>query len=87
MQPFLGDLLMGGIRLRHLSGQMVDIPAGHESIWSGHFSIDDGDRGLFEIGRPYMLVLDDGRTGRVVVTKLGESAHECAVRVEFRPAA
>lgn len=86
MQPFLGDLLMGGMRLRDLCGLFVDVPAGDESIWSGHFLVDNAKRGLFELGRPYLLMLDDGRSGRVVVTNLDDATDDNALRVEFQPA-
>ena len=84
MQRFLGELLMGGVRLRDLTGSMLDVPAGNGAFWSGFFLVDVQQQPLFERGRPYLLMLDDGRQGQVVVTEL-EPVEGGAMRVEFEP--
>jgi hypothetical protein len=84
MQPFLGELLMGGMRLRDLAGLFVDPPSESHAYWSGHFFVDKRQRPLIEFGRPYLLMLNDGRQGQVVVTDCAFVEGE-AVRVEFAP--
>ncbi len=82
MQPFLGELLMGGMRLRDLTGLFKDIPSEDRAYWSGHFFVDKQQQPLIEFGRPYLLMLNDGRQGQVVVTDCASMEGE-AVRVEF----
>ena len=86
MQPFVGELLLGGIRLRDLVGLFMDVPTGHDAYWQGHFLVDRSNLSYFELGRPYMLLLNDGRSCRVMVTKF-EIAEQDSMRVDFQPAA
>ena len=85
MNRFHGDLLMGGVRLRELDGEIDEVVHGDDELWSGRFRVDRKQQSLFEIGRPYLLVLDDGRSGQVEVTNItGEEDRE-AVLIRFRP--
>jgi hypothetical protein len=68
MTYFHGELLLGGARLRELKGEITELPLGHHESWSGEFSIDAEQLNLVELGRTYLLMLDDGRNGRVKLT-------------------
>lgn len=84
MLQFHGDLLLGGARLRELEGQIDESPEDHEVNWSGEFRIAPDQLEMVEIGRPYLLVLDDGRTGRVEVTAVTKARDDESL-VSFRP--
>ena len=69
MTHFHGDLLLGGARLRDVQGEITELPIGHDESWSGEFWIESEQLELIELERPYLLVLDDGRNGRVKLTE------------------
>ena len=79
MNRFHGDLLMGGVRIRELDGEIADDPS-DELQWSGEFHIEDEQESLFELHRPYLLILDDGRSLRVEVTDIDHDS----MMVHFR---
>ena len=84
---FFGDLLLGGIRLKQLECELHEVPNTEEELWTGRFRIPQGKAELFELDRPYLLELNDGRKGRVVVyaiTQNGDS--DSAKLAEFQPA-
>ncbi len=77
MVRFHGDLLLGGAAIRDLDGTML------VEKWAGRFAVPRRNQPLLETGRPYLLLLDDGRSGQVVLTRLDESPGD-VVHVEFR---
>ncbi len=85
MNRFHGDLLLGGVRLRELDGEIEEDLCVDEELWSGKFRIGREQQSLVEVGRPYLLILDDGRSGRVEVTGIDGALGEDAAVVEFRP--
>lgn len=79
MASFHGDLLIGGAALRNLDGELrVDQPSAKQSPphWSGTFSVKSEDRELLEIGRQYLLILDDGRKEKVVLTEIRDGSEQ-----------
>ncbi|MEM8678102.1 MAG: hypothetical protein AAGF97_02000 [Planctomycetota bacterium] len=70
MSGFRGDLLLGGARLRALDGDLTEFPSGHEAVWAGEFRLTHDQANQVEVGRPYLLILDDGRGGKVELTDL-----------------
>jgi hypothetical protein len=84
MYRFHGDLLMGGIALRHLEGTLEDRPRHGANLPAGRFRVDPSKEELFELGRPYLLMLEDGRSERVIVTEMHEDESRAAVVCRFR---
>jgi len=83
MHPFHGNLLIGGMALKDLDG-VIDEDAGEElPHWSGSFTLDRSQTPLLQIGRPYRLILDDGRAGQVVVSRIGCHGDDAACQVDF----
>lgn len=82
---FHGELLLGGARLRELDGKIEGSSNDRDSGWSGEFRIDPASVYMVEIGRPYLLMLDDGRTGHVEVTKVTSVSKGQSI-VQFAPA-
>ncbi len=67
---FFGDLLLGGIRLQRLECELHEVPNSEEELWTGRFRIPAEQAQLFEVDRPYLLELEDGRRGRVIVNSI-----------------
>ena len=84
MQKFHGDLLMGGVAIRDLDGTLEDEPQSGASFPCGRFSVEAEKEELFELGRPYLLMLDDGRCSRVVVTEMHEENDQGSFVCQFR---
>lgn len=87
MHEFYGDLLIGGTRLRHLHGELeTDQRVAGTTDWmlAGRLIVGPPDTELLQSGRPYRLLLEDGRAGQVVVSKM-KSQGEDSIVVEFEP--
>lgn len=82
MHEFHGDLLIGGLAIRHLHGEIEE---GRGKKWSGHFEIEPSQEEVVEIGRQYLLMLDDGRNAEVMVTSVHPEPKEQAVVCDFEP--
>ena len=83
MSTFHGDLLLGGAALRDLDGKLELIPSDDTEHWTGEFSVDPDATSLLEIGRQYLLILDDGRAEKVVVTKIEDDSAQQAAKIRF----
>ena len=70
MQEFHGNLLIGGLAIKNLDGVLDrQAEADHES-WSGQFEVEPFQKDVLEIGRQYLLMLDDGQNHEVVITEI-----------------
>ncbi len=85
MHEFHGDLLIGGLAIRHLHGTLEEGEPTGDKQWSGRFQIEPFQEEVLEIGRQYLLMLDDGRNAEVIVTHVHPEPQEQAVVCEFRP--
>jgi hypothetical protein len=84
MQEFDGDLLLGGLRLKHLHGELEsDQPLADSSdhLLSGRLKIDPAQESLLECGRRYRLQIEAGPAGPVEVSRIDASHNE----IEFQP--
>ena len=70
MHRFSGELFLGGDRLQNLNGILDEQTDGEPGHWSGEFTTQR--KALLEIGRPYLLMLDDGRSHRVLLTQIDD---------------
>jgi hypothetical protein len=87
MHEFFGDLCIGGLRLKHLHGELdQDTPLEGSSDWllAGRLSIAPSQQELLQFNRLYRLQLEDGRAGAVVVSRI-ESDKSDELTVEFHP--
>jgi len=87
MSKFDGDLLIGGLRLKQLHGELdQDLPqqGSADRLLSGRFRLQTAQQELLEAGRRYRLHLADGRTGAVVVSQIRLQPDQGLV-VEFAP--
>jgi hypothetical protein len=88
MREFEGDLLIGGITLRHIHGELeVEQPTRGSRDWqlSGRMNIEPQELTLLELGRPYRLELEDGHAGQVVVSHIdGVGAKQALVEFQSR---
>lgn len=83
-----GELLIGGMALRHLHGEIErEEPANNSSTWllSGRLRFSSEDGGRLELQRQYLLRIDDGREGLVELTSM--SANDGDLLANFRPRA
>jgi hypothetical protein len=88
MSEFDGDLLIGGLRLKQLHGELdQDLPqdGSADRLFAGRFRLHGEQQDLLEAGRRYRLHLADGRSGPVVVSRIRTDQGE-AVVVEFTAA-
>ena len=83
MVKFQGDLLLGGSALRDLQGVLQTNSDTGAIYWAGQFQIQKQNQPTLEVGRPYLLLLDDGRSSRVVVTQCEEDQSQDALNVHF----
>lgn len=82
MHRFSGELFLGGDRLRNLDGMLDEQTDGEPDHWSGEFTTKRRELPL-EIGRPYLLMLDDGRAHRVLLTQIDDrQSREIVVRFD-----
>jgi hypothetical protein len=87
VQEIRGDLLIGGLRLSHVKGELDEgepRPDSHDWILSGRLHVPTAQFELLELDRPYRLQLDDGRAGQVIVSRI-DGPQEDQVLVGFEP--
>jgi hypothetical protein len=81
-----GELLIGGMALRHLQGELEkEELAVNSSAWllAGKLRLSSQHGGQLELERQYLLRIDDGREGLVELTSLTSS--ESDLLADFRP--
>ena len=87
MHEFQGDLLIGGMRLQHLHGELEqEQPQRGSKEWtlSGHLHLSPEQLKLLELNREYRIQLDDGRAAQVVILRIdGEQADDALA--DFAP--
>lgn len=83
MRKFHGDLLMGGLALRQIDGVIdeEDVEPDHHN--EGHFEVDAEKLSILELGRPYLLMCDDGESMKLVVKELKEKSDYRRLVVQF----
>lgn len=86
MQEFHGELLIGGMTLHHVAGELAEEePECDSHNWrlAGQLRLPAQLELHLQLDRDYLLQLADGRAGHVVLTRLApETDHLLA---EFRP--
>src|SRR5579864_5048973 len=70
MLEFHGNLLIGGMALKNLVGTLEEEESSNRSKWHGELMIDPTQNEYLESGRPYRLEMDDGRAGKIVITRV-----------------
>jgi hypothetical protein len=83
-----GELLIGGMALRHLQGELERLePAVNSSAWllAGKLRLSSEHGGQLELQRQYLLRLDDGREGLVELTSLKSSENDGNLLADFQP--
>ena len=83
MVRFHGDLLMGGVALRNLEVMISLQETDNHKPWSGRFKVKNKSLELLEMGRQYLLLLDNGRSAHVVVTRWSDPEASDELQVEF----
>lgn len=86
MQEFHGDLLIGGMRLKDVLGEVEDeLPGGAEECrLSGHLHLALEDSTQLEVNREYRIELENGRGAQVVLSRIAK-AHGNEVLADFEP--
>jgi hypothetical protein len=83
-----GELLIGGMALRQLHGELErEEPTRNSSAWllSGRLRFSAQHGSQLELERQYLLRIDDGREGLVELTSL--TSDEGDLLADFRPRA
>lgn len=86
MHEFHGHLLIGGMTLKDLDGELEEeAPQDESSDWrlAGRVNLQAQAQPHLEVGRTYRLQLDDGRAGQVVLRKVVQQADRLVA--EFSP--
>jgi hypothetical protein len=85
MHAFDGDLLIGGMALRDLHGELEQEQASDLRDWlfAGRVHVPPHQGKQLELERRYLLKLKDGREGLVELTRL--SAGDGDLIADFRP--
>lgn len=87
MHDFEGDLLIGGMKLSQLRGELEMEALDELSqnwYFSGRIKLLPEDRDFLQLGRLYRLELADGRAGQVMISRLEPISNEHVV-AEFLP--
>ena len=87
MQEIKGDLLIGGMRLTHVHGELDEGEPQLDSgdwVLAGRLHVPTAQFEMLEIDRPYRLQLEDGRAGQVVVSRI-DRPQDDRVLVDFQP--
>lgn len=87
MHDFDGNLLIGGMKLEHLHGELEqELPDGESSEWlfAGRITLAPHDGEFLQVGRLYRLELADGRAGQVIICRLEPRAGDHLI-AEFQP--
>ncbi len=82
-----GELLLGGSRLHHVHVELEqEEPLDGHADWmlSGELRVSEVEARELELERHYLLQLEDGRAGPIVVTRF-EQPHDGTLRAAFRP--
>ena len=83
MRRFHGDLLIGGQAIREVDGLLDDVYSTTGEHHDGSFEVGSQTQPLLEIGRPYLLMLDDGQSVKLVVKEIEESDDPSRRIVQF----
>ena len=83
MSEFHGNLLIGGLRLKNLSGTLDEVETGRGGGWRGELFIEPRLNEHLQPGRPYRLELDDGRSGTIAITRIGYVVGESQLQAAF----
>ena len=83
MQQFHGTLLIGGMALESLDGELDGDPEDETGRWSGRFAVDRSAVRCLQTDRPYLLELADGRSGQVIVSRMETPVGHLKLLVEF----
>lgn len=83
MSEFHGNLLIGGMTLKNLTGSLDEEPPAENAGWHGELSIEPQQGELIQSGRPYRLELDDGRAGKIVIRRVDRIAGKQSLQAIF----
>ena len=87
MREFNGDLLIGGMRLPQVHGELEEEQrqdGARDWSLSGRLRLASEQGELLELNRQYRLQLEDGRAGQVYICRI-ERAHADELLAEFLP--
>lgn len=82
MHTFHGNLLIGGMAIRDLDGVLEEGTTDVPQAWRGKFETSPQFSEALQIGRQYLLELDDGRNREVVLTEI-DAGSENSLVCEF----
>ncbi|MGH7201107.1 MAG: hypothetical protein ACREJB_10915 [Planctomycetaceae bacterium] len=85
MQRFHGALLIGGMALKDLDGEIETAPDADAPAdgWCGRFALERTEVRCLQVGRPYRLELDDGRAAQVIVSRMNVPIGHLKLLIEF----
>lgn len=83
MSEFHGNLLIGGMTLKNLSGELDEHGPSPTAPWRGELIVDPRQNEFLQSGRPYRLELEDGRAGMIVITRIEGAADDANLHAEF----
>ena len=89
MHEFDGDLLIGGLRLKHVHGELEKdepLPDTSDHLLAGKLNVDEAQKAVIECGRRYRLQIDDGPAGQVIVSRI-KDGEDHSLTLEFEPIA
>jgi len=80
MHAFQGDLLIGGMRMKHVRGEIQEERCSGNSadyVLSGRLHLSPDQLKSLQLNREYRIQLEDGRGGQVVLSRIArEQEHE-----------
>lgn len=88
MPGFHGELLIGGMTLHEVAGELAEEEPerdSHDWRLAGHLRLSPQHELLLQLDRDYLLQLADGRAGHVVITRLAPEPDQ--LLAEFKPRA
>lgn len=85
MTFFEGDLLSGDLALRNVQGMVATDRDPDQQSWTGHFEVSAENAVYLSNDEPYLLLLEDGQSARVMLTEWQPLPNSESLNVRFEP--
>ncbi len=83
MAELHGNLLIGGMTLKNVLARLAEDSPPPGAKWRGELLIEPEQTRNLELGRPYRLELEDGRAGKIAITRIDNLDGQLKMQATF----